>query len=142
MAKYEAKTTETPQDPAAFVAAIEDPQRRADCEVLLDLMTRVSGEPPRMWGPAMVGFSRYDYKYESGHEGSSFRVGFSPRKANLTLYIMPGYGDFGPILDRLGKHTLGKACLYLKRLSDVDMKVLEELLRAGLARMEALYPTK
>lgn len=140
MAKADLKTTPTQADPAAFVAAIQEPTRRADCTILLDLMARITGEPARMWGPSMVGFGRYRYRYDSGREGEYFRTGFSPRKANLTIYIMPGYGDFGPILERLGKHTLGKSCLYLKSLSDVDLTVLEELLRAGLDRMQAHYP--
>lgn len=140
MAKATPKTTQTDADPAAFVAAIADPRRRADCTILLDLMSRITGEPARMWGPSMVGFGRYHYRYESGREGESFRTGFAPRKADLTIYIMPGYGDFGPILERLGKHRLGKSCLYLKALSDVDLAVLEELIRAGLKRMDALYP--
>lgn len=140
MAKATLKTTQTDADPAAFVAAIADPRRRADCTILLDLMSRITGEPARMWGPSMVGFGRYHYRYESGREGDSFRTGFAPRKADLTIYIMPGYGDFGPILERLGKHRLGKSCLYLKALSDVDLAVLEELIRAGLKRMDALYP--
>lgn len=137
---YQAKTTLTDASVHAFLAAIEDPARRADCTILLDLMARLTGEPARMWGPSIVGFGRYDYKYESGHTGSSFRTGFSPRKANLTLYIMPGYADFGPILARLGKHTTGKSCLYIKTLADIDMAVLKELLLAGLARMDTLYP--
>lgn len=137
---YQAKTTLTDASVDAFLAAIENPARRADCAILLGLMARLTGEPARMWGPSIIGFGHYDYAYESGHSGSSFRTGFSPRKANLTLYIMPGYADFGPILARLGKHTTGKSCLYIKTLADIDMAVLEELLLAGLARMDALYP--
>lgn len=137
---YQAKTALTNASVEAFVAAIDDPTRRTDCTILLDLMTRLTGEPARMWGPSIVGFGRYDYVYQSGHSGSFFRTGFSPRKANLSLYIMPGYADFGPILARLGKHKTGKSCLYVKALAEIDMVVLEELLAAGLARMDVLYP--
>jgi hypothetical protein len=136
----ENKTRPTAVSPADFIATIEHPVRRADAQVLLDMMTRITGEAPVMWGPAIIGFGQYHYRYDSGREGDFMRTGFSPRKANLAVYIMPGYTDHGPILDRLGKHKLGKACLYINKLADVDLDVLEELIRAGLADMAKRYP--
>jgi len=124
----------------AFVAAIDDPVKRRDSESLITLMRRVSGEAPAMWGSAMIGFGRYHYKYESGREGDAFVVGFSPRKAALTLYLMLGLGDHGELLGRLGKHTTGKGCLYVKRLADVDETVLEELVTKSVAAMREKYP--
>lgn len=117
----------------AFLAAVE-PARRRDEGLRLDaLFRRVTGFRPVMWGPSMVGYGRYDYRYESGREGSFLATGFSPRKAKLSVYIMPGYADFGDILSRLGKHSLGKSCLYINKLEDVDEDVLAELIEAGLA---------
>ena len=136
----ENKTQPTAVSPQAFVAALEHPVRRADATVLLDLFDRVTGEPPRMWGPSIIGYGEYHYRYESGREGNFMRTGFSPRKANLSLYILPGYTDHGAIHDRLGKHKTGKACLYINTLADVDMAVLEEIVRAGWTDMAAKYP--
>lgn len=136
----ENKIRPTPVDPSDFIAAVEHPTRRADAETLLDMMRRISGWEPRMWGPSMIGFGQYHYKYDSGHEGDAMRTGFSPRKANLVVYIMPGYTDYGEILDRLGKHKMGKSCLYINKLADVNLDVLEELIRAGLADMAKKYP--
>ncbi|WP_300545761.1 DUF1801 domain-containing protein [Maricaulis sp.] len=134
------KTQPTQIDPRDFIESVEHPVRRQDALTLLDMMTRITGEEPEMWGPSIIGFGRYHYKYESGREGDFMRTGFSPRKANLVVYIMPGYTDFSPILARLGKHKLGKSCLYLNKLADVDLDVLEELIRAGLADMAKKYP--
>lgn len=136
----ENKTKPTQVSPADFIASVEHPGRRADAQVLLEMMTRITGEAPRMWGPAIIGFGEYHYRYDSGREGDFMRTGFSPRKANMVVYILPGYTDFSAILDRLGKHKLGKSCLYINKLSDVDLDVLEELIRAGLADMAAKYP--
>lgn len=93
-----------------------------------------------MWGPTIVGYGSYHYKYESGREGDCNASGFSPRKAAQSIYVMPGYQDYGDILARLGKHKIGKACLYVTRLADIDMDVLEELVRAGLHDLEKMYP--
>lgn len=128
---YEQKTKSAPLDRDAWLAGV-DPARREDAAGLLNLFARVTGWEPRLWGPSMVGFGRYVYRYDSGHGGESLATGFSPRKAELSVYILPGYADFGPILNRLGPHRLGKACLYIKRLAAVDQTVLEELIRAGL----------
>ena len=136
----ENKTKPTAQSVADFIAAVEPVGRRADAATLDDLFRRVTGFAPVMWGPTMVGYGRFDYVYASGHGGSALATGFSPRKAELSIYIMPGYADFGHILDRLGKHRMTKSCLYVKRLSDIDMDVLEELIRAGLADLGAQWP--
>lgn len=137
----ENKTQPTEVDPAAFIAAVEHPTRRADAEVLLEMMGRVTGCPPRMWGPTIVGFGRYRYRYDSGREGEHLLTGFSPRKANLVVYVLPGYDDLGEPLARLGRHRLGKSCLYINKLADVDLAVLEEIVTEGVARMRATYET-
>lgn len=130
MAK-EAKTKSAPFDREAWLAGV-DPARRAEAERLLTIFGEVTGWEPRLWGPSMVGFGRYAYRYDSGHGGESLATGFSPRKAELSIYILPGYSDFGHFLQRLGPHRTGKSCLYLKRLAAVDEGVLRELIRAGL----------
>ncbi|MHA6288980.1 DUF1801 domain-containing protein [Maricaulis sp. CAU 1757] len=134
------KTKPTGQSPEDFIACVEHPVRRADAEVLLAMFQSITGEEGRMWGPSIIGFGEYHYRYESGREGDFMRTGFSPRKANLVVYIMPGYTDHGAILDRLGKYKIGKSCLYINKLADVDLGVLEELIRAGLADMDEKYP--
>ncbi|PVA06184.1 DUF1801 domain-containing protein [Thalassorhabdomicrobium marinisediminis] len=126
------KTKPTDVDVQAFLQAVEHPVRRADALTLDAMFRRVTGWQPRMWGPTMIGYGSYHYIYDSGREGDCLATGFSPRKANLTLYIMPGYQNFGGLLDRLGKHKTGKACLYINKLADVDLQVLEEIVRAGL----------
>jgi len=133
-------TKPTTSSPADFVAAVEHPVRRSDAETLLALMRRVTGWEPRMWGSSIIGFGEYHYRYESGREGDFMRTGFSPRKANLVLYIMPGYADYSGKLARLGKHKIGKSCLYINKLADVDMAVLEDIIRAGLDDMQKKYP--
>jgi Domain of unknown function (DU1801) len=128
---HEAKTTSAVFDREAFLASVE-PARREEAERLLAIFAEESGYPPRLWGGAMVGFGRYAYRYDSGHTGESLATGFAPRKAELSIYILPGYADFGEILARLGPHRTGKSCLYLRRLAAVDEAVLRELIRAGL----------
>lgn len=136
------KTKPTPQSVVDFIAGVENPKRRADAEVLDAMFQRVTGWQPRMWGPSLIGYGEYHYTYDSGRTGDMLATGFSPRKANLVLYIMPGYQEFGPILDRLGKHKLGKSCLYINKLADVDMAVLEEIVRAGLDDLATRWPVK
>ena len=140
MAKYEAKTRETEVDVDAFIDAVPDPQRREDAKRLRAMMERVSGYPARMWGPSIVGFGRYHYRYESGHEGEAARIGFSPRAKELVLYVVESFSRYQALMDRLGKYKTGKSCLYVKRLSDVDEAVLEELIAEGLAYMRDKYP--
>lgn len=115
-----------------FIAAVEPARRKEDAQVLEALFQRVTGWKPKMWGPTIIGYGQYHYVYDSGREGDSLATGFSPRKANMVLYIMPGYADLQHYLDRLGKHKLGKSCLYINKLADVDLAVVEEIVRAGL----------
>ena len=134
------KTVITETDPATFIEAVDHPTRRADAKALDAMFRRITGWTPKMWGTSMVGYGSYHYRYETGREGDMLATGFSPRKSNLSLYIMPGYADFHGVLDRLGKHRHGKSCLYVNKLADVDMDVLEELVRAGLKDLATKYP--
>lgn len=140
MAKAKNKTTATEASVSDYMAGIADEARRADCEVILAMMQDISGWEPKMWGPSIVGFGEYHYKYESGREGDFLRIGFSSRAQNISIYIMPGYQDFDEELSRLGKHKMGKSCLYIKRLSDVDQTVLKEIMQKGLDIMAETYP--
>ncbi|MCB0998079.1 MAG: DUF1801 domain-containing protein [Acidimicrobiales bacterium] len=125
-------TRPTTVDPLRYVADIEHDGRRADAETMLELMGRVTGWAPRMWGPSIIGYGRYRYRLASGKESESLATGFSPRAANLVVYIVPGYDDLDLELARLGKHRIGKSCLYVKRLADIDLDVLETIVRRGL----------
>lgn len=133
------KTVPTEIDPAEFVAAVEHDTRRADATTLLETMSRLTGHEPKMWGPSIIGFGRYHYSYESGREGDFLVVGFSPRKANLVVYLMPGYEDLSDQLERLGKHKIGKSCLYINKLADIDESVLEEMISISIERMAERY---
>ena len=134
------KTQPTDIPVAEFLATVEPERRRVDGQALDALFREVTGFEPVMWGPSIVGYGRYLYTYKSGREGDFLATGFSPRKANLTVYIMPGYAEFGEILDRLGKHKLGRSCLYINKLADVDTDVLAELIRAGLKDLHGYWP--
>ena len=123
-----------------FIQNVEHPTRRADAMVLDQMFRRITGWQPKMWGPTIVGYGSYHYKYQTGREGDCNATGFSPRKASQSIYIMPGYQGYGEILSRLGKHKTGAACLYVNKLADIDMDVLEELVRAGLRDLEKMYP--
>ena len=136
----ENKTQPTDRDVHAFIATIEDAEKRADTAKLVEIMGRLSGQSARMWGSAIIGFGQYHYKYASGREGDSPEVGFSPRKANLTLYLMPGFADYDELLARLGKHSLGKSCLYVKRLSDIDPMLLETLIDQSIQQVRNRHP--
>jgi hypothetical protein len=125
---YKAKTTATPASVPAYVAAIKDENVRKDCRTLIALMKQVTGEKPKMWGPSIIGFGSYHYKYESGHEGDICRIGFSPRKSAFSLYLMGGLKPASSLLTALGKFKTGKGCLYIKRLSDVDITTLTTIL--------------
>ena len=128
----EAKTKPTDVSVDAFLDAVAHPVRRADGQAMRAMMERVSGEPAVMWGPSIVGFGTYHYKYESGREGDMCRMGFSPRAANLVLYV-GGFPEYEALLRRLGKHKRSTACLYLNKLADVDLAVLEEIVRRSYA---------
>jgi hypothetical protein len=114
-----------------------DPARQADCAKIVEIMSRATGSPPKMWGTSIVGFGQYTYKYASGREGDWMLTGFSPRKSNLTLYIMAGFSAYDDLMARLGKHSTGKSCLYVKKLDDVDLAVLERLVQASVEHMKA-----
>ncbi|MFN4096050.1 MAG: DUF1801 domain-containing protein [Sphingomonas sp.] len=134
------KTKPTPVDVGAFIDAVDNPVRRDDAKIVCAMLERITGESPKMWGPSIIGFGSYHYKYDSGHEGDMCRLGFSPRKAELVLYVLTEDPGQPEKLARLGKHKIGKSCLYIKKLADVDIGVLEELTRDALAYMNAKYP--
>lgn len=131
------KTKPTEASVTEFLDGVADEARRRDCLALVDLMRRATGAQPTMWGPSIVGFGRYHYKYESGREGDWFLTGFSPRARDLTLYIMAGFSRYETLLARLGRHKTGKSCLYVKRLADVDLSVLDELVTTSVAHVTA-----
>ncbi len=139
MSNSENKTKPTEVSVQAFLDCVEHPTRAADAKVLEQLFRRVTGFQPQMWGPSIVGYGQYHYKYKTGREGDFLATGFSPRKANLSIYIMPGYQDYSEILSRLGKHKTGASCLYVNKLADIDLSVLEELIKAGLADLDKIY---
>jgi hypothetical protein len=134
----ENKTKATSASVAAFIDALPE-DKRADANALIKLMRDATGEKPKMWGPSIIGFGAYHYKYESGREGDSLLIGFSPRKPATVLYGLLGNGDSEALLSRLGKHTSGKGCLYIKKLADVDLKVLEILIDRGYAAARARH---
>ena len=138
----ENKTRPTGEAVAEFIAQVDHPTRRADAHRLDEIFREVTGWEPQMWGPSIVGYGSYHYKYDSGREGDAIATGFSPRKANLVVYIMPGYANFDATLARLGKHKLGKSCLYINKLADVDEAALKELIRAGLDDLGQKYPVE
>jgi hypothetical protein len=140
MAKTEIKTKPTVVSVDEFLDAVPDPVRREDGKKVRAMMERVTGEPAKMWGPSIIGFGSYHYKYDSGHEGDMCRLGFSPRKAELVLYVLTQSEAQDVLLARLGKHRTGKSCLYIKRLSDVDEGVLEGLTAHALEYMNEKYP--
>lgn len=125
----ELKTKENDQSVTDFLNAIPDEQRRQDCFSIMEMMRKITGHEPKMWGDSIVGFGKYHYKYASGHEGDTCITGFSPRKQAITVYATYGFGNYPELMDRLGKYTTGKGCLYIKRMGDIDPAVLEELIR-------------
>ena len=135
-------TVPTDADVAAFIAAAQPPIRAQDGARLDTLFRDTTGWQPRMWGPSIVGYGAYDYTYNSGHSGTSLATGFSPREASLSIYVMPGYADYGDILTRLGPHKMGKACLYITRLDRININVLAELIETGLKDLNARWPVR
>jgi hypothetical protein len=129
----ELKTKPTDQSAEAFLNGLADENKRRDAFTILELMRKISQAEPKMWGTSMIGFGDYHYKYASGREGDWFRIGFSPRKQDLTLYLMQGFEQYGDLLAKLGKFKTGKACLYIRRLSDIDLPTLEALIRKSVA---------
>ena len=119
-----------------FLKGVKDERVREDCYKILDIMKKATKAEPRMWGTSIIGFGSYRFKYESGREGEWMLTGFSPRKQNLTLYIMPGFQEYNSLMKNLGKHTTGKSCLYIKKLEDVDTKVLKELVVKSVKKIK------
>ena len=139
---YDAKTKPTAVTVESYLAAITDDVRREDCRVLTEMMQRLTGHPPTMWGTGIVGFGKYHYKYASGHEGDSCLIGYASRKGDISVYLLAGYetDETRALLAQLGRHKIGKACLYLRRLSDVQVPVLEQLMARSIAETKARYP--
>ncbi len=127
MAKYELKTKVNDKDVIAFLEKMEDEKKRSDSFELLDLFIKITNAEPKMWGENIIGFGSYQYKYDSGQAGEWFKIGFSPRKAKFSLYVMSGFNKLEDQLERLGKHKVGKSCLYVNKLKDIEISVLEEL---------------
>ena len=134
------KTQPNDQSVTAFLNRVEDKTKRQDSFSILELMQQVTGSEPVMWGDSIIGFGSYHYKYASGREGDWFLTGFSPRVQNLTLYIMSGFDEYEELLGKLGKHSTGKSCLYVKRLENIDLDILKELVEKSVAHMKATNP--
>ena len=139
MAKAENKTKETEASVDTFLANIKDDEKKADCLVLKSMMSRITDSPAKMWGASIVGFGTYHYKYDSGREGDFMKVGFSPRAQNVTVYIIAGFDRYEALMSKLGKHKTGKSCLYIKKLDDIDLDVLEELVKESYNLMTEKY---
>jgi hypothetical protein len=137
----EQKTKPTPDSVMEFLNRIENEQKRRDCFTILELMQQVTGEPPVLWG-TMVGFGSYHYRYATGHQGDAFRTGFAPRKQNITLYMYLGFDAHRELMEKLGKYKAAKSCLYIKKLEDVDLAVLRELVQRSVAQIQQTYPSQ
>ena len=131
----ELKTKQNDQSVTDFLKAVPDERRRDDSFMILDLMKEITGQEPKMWGDSIIGFGNYHYKYATGREGDWFVTGFSPRKQNLTLYIMSGFDEYDELLKKLGKYKTGKACLYINKLADVEISVIKELIQKSVAHL-------
>lgn len=136
---YELKTKLNDASVRKFLNGVKDKQKRGDSFKIVDMMKKITKEEPKMWGPSIVGFGKYHYKYESGHEGDMCITGFSPRKNALTIYILPGFLKYDPLMKKLGKYNTGVSCLYIKKLDDIDMRVLEELISESVKYMKKNY---
>lgn len=139
MAKNQNKTVQNDSSVDAFIANVSNEAKRKDALELLDIMREVTGYTATMWGSSIIGFGKYHYKYASGREGDWAITGFSPRKQALTVYIMPGFSQFQGMLKKLGKHKLGKSCLYINKLDDVDRDVLKQMIKESVAYMREEY---
>ncbi|NBC67148.1 MAG: DUF1801 domain-containing protein [Bacteroidetes bacterium] len=133
------KTKPTDQSVKAFINALNDEQKIADSNVLIDLMKEVTGCEPKMWGSSIIGFDQYHYKYESGREGDFLKVGFSPRKREFSIYLMCSFDKNESLMEKLGKHRTGKSCLYIKRLADINMDILRELVKESITFVDEKY---
>jgi hypothetical protein len=138
----ELKTKPTKQSVSAFLKAVDNEQRRKDGQELLKMMKDVTGKTPKLWGDSIVGFGTYHYKYKTGREGDWMVTGFSPRKQNLSVYIMPGFSKYQALLNKLGKYKTSVSCLYINKLDDVDRKVLKQIVARAYKDMQKIYPCK
>lgn len=139
MAKADLKTKSSGQSVEKFLNGIADEKKRKDCYAVLKLRREITKAEPKMWGTSMVGFGSYHYKYESGREGEWFLTGFSPRKQNLTVYIMAGFDDYDDLMSKLGKYKTGKSCLYVKKLEDIDLAILRRLIKKSIDHVSKKY---
>ncbi|GIQ67648.1 DUF1801 domain-containing protein [Xylanibacillus composti] len=139
---YELKTKETDNSVMDFIEQVDSPKKREDACRLLDIFTEASGFTAKMWGSSIIGFGSYHYKYASGHEGDAPLVGFSPRKAKISLYFATGDEEREELLGRLGKHTSGKACVYINKVADIDVEVLKALIQRSIVFLRDMYPEK
>ncbi|MGM7723451.1 DUF1801 domain-containing protein [Metabacillus sp. Hm71] len=137
---YELKTKETDSSVIEFIEQVESPKKREDAYKLLDIFTETSGYEAKMWGPSIIGFGKYHYKYKTGHEGDAPLVGFSPRKAKVSLYFATGDTERDELLKDFGKHTTGKACVYINKVADVDIEVLKKLILQSIKFLKETYP--
>ncbi|MCK1987777.1 DUF1801 domain-containing protein [Lysinibacillus fusiformis] len=139
---YELKTKETDESVIEFIESVDHPKKREDAYRLLDIFTEVSGYEAKMWGPSIIGFGHYHYKYQTGHEGDAPLVGFSPRKAKISLYFAPGDREREQLLQQFGKHTTGKACVYINKLADVEEDILKALIQQSIVFLQKTYPNE
>ncbi len=133
------KTARNDASVDAYLQTVENESRREDCRTVIDIMMRVTGEAPAMWGPSIIGFGSYHYRYDSGREGDFFLTGVAPRKQALTVYIMPGFSSYDGLIAKLGKHKTGRSCLYIRKLEDVDLELLEKLIAKSVVWMREKY---
>jgi hypothetical protein len=139
---YELKTKQTDNSVIEFIEQVDSPKKREDAYRLLDIFTETTGFEAKMWGPSIIGFGSYHYKYESGHEGDAPLVGFSPRKAKISLYFAPGDKKREELLKEFGKHTTGKACVYVNKIEDINQDVLKELIKQSITFLNEMYPNQ
>ncbi len=142
MYMYEQKTKENEASVVEFIEQIENTGKREDAYKLLEIFTETSGYPPKMWGASIIGFGSYHYKYKTGHEGDAMLVGFSPRKANFSLYFATGDTERETLLKKFGKHKSGKSCVYINKLDDIDVSVLKELITESITFLKKTYPVE
>jgi hypothetical protein len=142
MAKSTNKTTETTASVTGFIDAVADETKRDDSRRLIEIMQELTGHDAKMWGPSIVGFGTYHYKYESGREGDAPLVGFSPRKAEISIYLNTEFPDKDKLLQQFGKHRAGAGCIYVKKLQDIDIAVLKKMIKASVDSIRKLYPSK
>jgi len=140
MKMAELKTKENTASVDDFLNTVKDEAKRADCVAIVDMMRAITKCEPKMWGSSIIGFDSYHYKYASGHEGDAALTGFSPRAQNITLYILAGFEQYDELMQKLGKYTTGKSCLYIKRLSDVHVPTLKKLIQASVKHMKKTNP--